>query len=378
MNTKGRKGGAEEEWVIIVRFTYSGPFFQHMPLVFLAGLEHLLVVGDAASHPHRADTKKYSHGLNSLTQSSFSQVCVIALALFFKYQAPLKKIIYRTEKGDQASVSYFVEPHADEAEVRWSFYPHLPEGMCAKKGDERGLGSFHHDTRQSFEDFKIRPAREISDAIYEQVMSAMGGLSELEMITRKMGPSGMEFNRVSMPSFAQLKSGLSEPRPASQLSDHDLFPSWTFIKEIKVEGETRLLLRCAEYGMMWVHVDETGMTHASSQISNEEARELYKKHLLYFTEGEKEKLKEALQIGNNFEEALKTALGRMRVMDSFFLPESPSIEIDGCITMAMCVEDAGIISATLTKDGTLVDYRLIQGLEAWRILQPIIDPVVPE
>ncbi|MDF1738067.1 MAG: hypothetical protein P1U86_02815 [Verrucomicrobiales bacterium] len=84
------------------------------------------------------------------------------------------KILSRSEEDSVTTVDCYVEPHRDEDEVRWYFYPRLPEGMHWKAGDAMGgLGFMHDDSRQSFSDFKRKPAREVSDAIKNQVVEAM-------------------------------------------------------------------------------------------------------------------------------------------------------------------------------------------------------------
>ncbi|MEC5128885.1 hypothetical protein VSU19_19130 [Verrucomicrobiales bacterium BCK34] len=84
------------------------------------------------------------------------------------------KILYLSEEDGGTTVDYYVEPSPEEDEVRWYFYPRLPKGMHWKAGDAMGgLGFMHDDSRQSFSDFKLKPYREISDAIKNQVLEAM-------------------------------------------------------------------------------------------------------------------------------------------------------------------------------------------------------------
>lgn len=84
------------------------------------------------------------------------------------------KILYRSEDDSNTTVDYFVEPYPEEDEVRLNFSPRLPKGMHWKAGDAMGgLGCMHDDSRQSFADFQIKPDREISGAIKEQVIQAM-------------------------------------------------------------------------------------------------------------------------------------------------------------------------------------------------------------
>ncbi|MEC5128884.1 hypothetical protein VSU19_19125 [Verrucomicrobiales bacterium BCK34] len=179
----------------------------------------------------------------------------------------------------------------------------------------------------------------------------------------------VEFNRVSLPSFSQLHSGLGEDVPVGKISDHDRFPSWEFVMKRDDEEGLRLLYCCAEGGFMWVHVNSDGMAHRATSVSNDEARQIWIDHLLHFTEEEKASLKSAMQPGVIFNDALKNALGWKRVMRSFYLPE-----VTGSEERLFCAHDGGLVGAHLGDDEALVSYRLIEGREAWAIVQPHVDP----
>lgn len=88
----------------------------------------------------------------------------------------MEKILYRSEDDGTTIVDYYVGPNPAEGGVRWYLFPRLPRGVDVKKGDEMGgLGFLHDDTRQSYEDFKRNPARDLSDAILRQVVQVMEG-----------------------------------------------------------------------------------------------------------------------------------------------------------------------------------------------------------
>ncbi|MDF1738066.1 MAG: hypothetical protein P1U86_02810 [Verrucomicrobiales bacterium] len=179
----------------------------------------------------------------------------------------------------------------------------------------------------------------------------------------------VEFNRVSLPSFSQLHSGIGEDVPVSHLTEHDRFPSWEFVTRLDDSKGQRLLYCCAEGGFMWVHVNSDGMAHRASSVSNEEARQIWIDHLLHFTDEEKANLETAMQPGVIFNDGLKTALGRIRVMDSFHLPEAPGSE-----ERFFCAHDGGLVGAQLGDGDVIISYRLIEGREAWAIVQPLVDP----
>ncbi|MBK1829632.1 hypothetical protein JIN77_02755 [Verrucomicrobiaceae bacterium R5-34] len=84
------------------------------------------------------------------------------------------EILYRREKDTNGvAVSYFVSPHPYEKVVRWSFFPHLTEGICAKKGDESGLGSMHSDGEQTYAEFLKTPKHQVPDEVMAMVSAKM-------------------------------------------------------------------------------------------------------------------------------------------------------------------------------------------------------------
>ncbi len=85
-----------------------------------------------------------------------------------------RRILYRSVEEETSTVDYYVEPPPEIDAVRWYLYPRLPKGMHWKAGDAMGgLGVMHDDAKQSFEDFKLKPAREISGEIKRRVNDAM-------------------------------------------------------------------------------------------------------------------------------------------------------------------------------------------------------------
>ncbi|BDS05473.1 hypothetical protein NT6N_05130 [Oceaniferula spumae] len=86
------------------------------------------------------------------------------------------EIRYKIEtQNDGIHVTYYVTPCPYEGCVRWSFFPHLPEGVCAKKGDESGLGGMHSDGEQSIAEFKKSPKYHLPDEVHAMVMDKMNG-----------------------------------------------------------------------------------------------------------------------------------------------------------------------------------------------------------
>ncbi len=52
----------------------------------------------------------------------------------------------------------------DSSEVWWGFHLKLPEGMHWKAGDHYGgLGSDHHESSQSFDEFLKKPQHELPE-----------------------------------------------------------------------------------------------------------------------------------------------------------------------------------------------------------------------
>ena len=86
------------------------------------------------------------------------------------------KVCYKTEQeSDGVYVTFYIEARPLDGEVRWSFFPHLPEGICAKKGDETGLGSMHSDGRQSFHQFREAPKCQLPEEILAMVLDQIKG-----------------------------------------------------------------------------------------------------------------------------------------------------------------------------------------------------------
>ena len=88
----------------------------------------------------------------------------------------MKQLPYRTALDEETgiNITYYIETRPEERQVRWKFYPHLPKGICAKKGDETGLGSMHDDSQQSYEDFLQSPHHELPPDVYRGVVKIMG------------------------------------------------------------------------------------------------------------------------------------------------------------------------------------------------------------
>lgn len=66
--------------------------------------------------------------------------------------------------------SYHIDLDFEERTVEWSYYLSLPEGVHWKKGDEMGLGSEHHEKTQSFDEFIIKPSKNISESIHQDIV----------------------------------------------------------------------------------------------------------------------------------------------------------------------------------------------------------------
>ena len=84
------------------------------------------------------------------------------------------KHLYKSETDkDGIDISYYIEPDPAEGRVKWMFFPHLPKGMCARKGDETQLGSMHDYDRQSYEDFLLSPRYDLPTEIHRDVIAVM-------------------------------------------------------------------------------------------------------------------------------------------------------------------------------------------------------------
>lgn len=184
----------------------------------------------------------------------------------------------------------------------------------------------------------------------------------------------VEFNSMSLASLSQMHTGLSEPIPVAQLSNHDRFPSWDQVLERNDDDGRRFLFRCAEGGFRWVLINEDGMAYRSKIVTDEEARQIWITQLLDFSDEEIANLKSALQPGVDFKEALKTALGWRRVMKSFFETSGQPSSEDGTRECLFCAHDGGVVLARVRDEDTVVSSRLLQGREAWDLIQPLVDP----
>lgn len=184
----------------------------------------------------------------------------------------------------------------------------------------------------------------------------------------------IEFNEVSLPSLSQMHCGLSEPIPVVLLSDHDRFPSWELVTEQNDPDGRRLLFRCAEGGLRWVHVNRDGMAHRSTAISNKEARRIWIDHLLNFSEEEVARLEESLQPGVVFHDALEAAIGSKRMLRSCDLPKPEQPDTGAMKERAFLALDGGLVKAQVDDGDLLVSSQIIQGSEAWKLIQPLVDP----
>ncbi|MGJ8657357.1 MAG: hypothetical protein ACSHX6_12990 [Akkermansiaceae bacterium] len=86
----------------------------------------------------------------------------------FRYPPSAEEIA--REKKSKVDPSYYIDLKFDDRTVHWSFYLPLPEGMHWKKGDEMGLGSEHHESTQHFDDFLIKPYKELPEKIYQEIV----------------------------------------------------------------------------------------------------------------------------------------------------------------------------------------------------------------
>mgnify|MGYP003676447661 CR=1 FL=1 len=44
----------------------------------------------------------------------------------------------------------------------------------AEKGDEMGLGSTHHERTQSFDEFPVKPAKNIPEGLHQEIVKFIG------------------------------------------------------------------------------------------------------------------------------------------------------------------------------------------------------------
>ena len=104
--------------------------------------------------------------------------------------------------------------------------------------------------------------------------------------------------------MAELRAFVADPI----VDGHDARPSW---ESISKEAEARhTLLRCTTGGgLAWLHLDEKGQATGATRIDDPEAREIWPRVILPFTEQEKSGLEKALKTNTIFEEALKGASG---------------------------------------------------------------------
>ena len=180
------------------------------------------------------------------------------------------------------------------------------------------------------------------------------------------------FNAISLPSLSQMRRAVGDNLPVPEFQKRDRLPSWEYVTEERLFGERRLLFRCAEGGLMWVHVDDRNQAYDATVIDDEEAREVWVKHLLDFTPEEDAKLAATLQAGESLADALEAALGTDRVSKSFFLPASTAS--DGTDVRTFVADDGGVIRAYTAGTDSIVRTEIIRGADAWKLLQPFVDP----
>lgn len=177
------------------------------------------------------------------------------------------------------------------------------------------------------------------------------------------------FNRISVSAMAELRAFVVAPI----VDGHDVCPSWESIsKETEAEAR-RTLLRCTtDGGLAWLHLDEKGQATDAIRIDDPEAREIWPRVILQFTEQEKSGLEKALKTNTIFEEALKDALGFRRATRSIFLKNRPQ---DDGTTMRQClVRNGGIVRAWVDDSDRIARATLIMGDEAWSLIHHFIDP----
>ena len=61
-------------------------------------------------------------------------------------------------------------------------------------------------------------------------------------------------------------------------------------------------------------------------------------------------------------------------MDSFFQTLGEATPEDGISECLFCADDGGVVVARVRDGNTVVSSRLLQGREAWDLIQPLVDP----
>lgn len=187
-----------------------------------------------------------------------------------------------------------------------------------------------------------------------------------------MAKRKVRFNRVSVASMAELRDVVRDRLDVTAIPARDAFRSWEFVATEQVSDETRALLRSREGGLAWLHVDATHAAYDATRITDDEARALWPRLVLQFTEDERATLLRRLEPGESFHAALHAALGTSRVGRSVML--SDQSDRDGTVLRRCLVRHGGLVAAWTRDSDTIVRAELTTGDDAWAIVRGFIDP----
>ena len=179
------------------------------------------------------------------------------------------------------------------------------------------------------------------------------------------------FNYAPMDAFSHLSHILQEPRPLSALDDPDLFYSWTVIASERHVGGSRLLLQYPDGGLAWLYVDATDMITRSSMVADAEARELWPRLILQTSSKLRDQVDEHMTAGLALNTALAGTFGP-HIADGLLDLGHVSAE-DGAEARRLLMPRGGVLEVWLTNTGDVTKTNIIDGDDAWAIVQPVID-----
>ena len=131
-------------------------------------------------------------------------------------------------------------------------------------------------------------------------------------------------------------------------------------------------MRSGRGGLAWVHINTERLAFRASMVSDDEARQLWPKYILRFTSDEQESLRKILRPRLVYTTALASALRALQLQPDLPIPSRDLGH--GRTEHSTRVHLRGIIRVVATRAQRIASLELVEGDEAWRIVQPLVDP----
>lgn len=179
------------------------------------------------------------------------------------------------------------------------------------------------------------------------------------------------FNYAPMEAFSQLARLVKPPLPLASLDDRDRFFSWSVLVAEQADDGKRLLLQYPDGGLAWLHVDASDMLTGYSMISDAEARQIWPRLLLHTRPELREAVDEHIKAGTALSVALAKTFGPADA--DGLLELGREWADDGTETRRFLMPRGGVLEISVNEAGEVVATHILDGSDAWTLVQPVID-----